>query len=182
MAWWRPKTHSALRKLVVNGDRRGDLDPGSGDARPTSSSGSRATRATACSSSATASPSCPPCSATTSRRCPNFPAEIRAPAGTIAGVSSFQVHISDHDIVDAGRHAERARRDEPGGAEGEPARHRAGLDVADQRRHVRHPQPRQGRLRAEPARGRLARGVPRLRGADDVDHDRGDQAARREAA
>ena len=36
---------------------------------------------------------------------PNFPAEIRAPAGTIAGVSSFQVHISDHDIVDARRHA-----------------------------------------------------------------------------
>jgi 2-oxoglutarate ferredoxin oxidoreductase subunit alpha len=29
---------------------------------------------------------------------PNFPAEIRAPAGTIAGVSSFQVHISDHSI------------------------------------------------------------------------------------
>ena len=24
---------------------------------------------------------------------PNYPAEIRAPAGTIAGVSSFQVHI-----------------------------------------------------------------------------------------
>ncbi|MET0627783.1 MAG: 2-oxoacid:acceptor oxidoreductase subunit alpha [Acidimicrobiia bacterium] len=33
---------------------------------------------------------------------PNFPAEIRAPAGTIAGVSSFQVHISDHDILTAG--------------------------------------------------------------------------------
>ena len=33
---------------------------------------------------------------------PNYPAEIRAPAGTIAGVSSFQVHISDHDIVTAG--------------------------------------------------------------------------------
>ena len=30
---------------------------------------------------------------------PDFPAEIRAPAGTIAGVSAFQVHISDHDIV-----------------------------------------------------------------------------------
>lgn len=29
---------------------------------------------------------------------PNYPAEIRAPAGTINGVSSFQVHISDHDI------------------------------------------------------------------------------------
>ena len=33
---------------------------------------------------------------------PDFPAEIRAPAGTIHGVSSFQVHISDHDISTPG--------------------------------------------------------------------------------
>src|SRR3982750_338704 len=33
---------------------------------------------------------------------PNFPAEIRAPAGTLAGVSAFQVHISDHDITTPG--------------------------------------------------------------------------------
>jgi 2-oxoglutarate ferredoxin oxidoreductase subunit alpha len=33
---------------------------------------------------------------------PDFPAEIRAPAGTIAGVSSFQVHISDHEILTPG--------------------------------------------------------------------------------
>jgi 2-oxoglutarate/2-oxoacid ferredoxin oxidoreductase subunit alpha len=33
---------------------------------------------------------------------PEFPAEIRAPAGTIAGVSAFQVHISDHDITTPG--------------------------------------------------------------------------------
>lgn len=33
---------------------------------------------------------------------PNFPAEIRAPAGTLNGVSSFQIHISDHDIVTPG--------------------------------------------------------------------------------
>ena len=33
---------------------------------------------------------------------PNYPAEIRAPAGTIAGVSSFQVHISNYDIVTPG--------------------------------------------------------------------------------
>jgi 2-oxoglutarate ferredoxin oxidoreductase subunit alpha len=33
---------------------------------------------------------------------PNYPAEIRAPAGTIAGVSSFQVQISDHDILTPG--------------------------------------------------------------------------------
>jgi 2-oxoglutarate ferredoxin oxidoreductase subunit alpha len=33
---------------------------------------------------------------------PEYPAEIRAPAGTVAGVSSFQVHISDHDITTPG--------------------------------------------------------------------------------
>lgn len=33
---------------------------------------------------------------------PNYPAEIRAPAGTVPGVSSFQVQISDHDIVTPG--------------------------------------------------------------------------------
>ncbi|GAA1922140.1 2-oxoacid:acceptor oxidoreductase subunit alpha [Nocardioides lentus] len=33
---------------------------------------------------------------------PNFPAEIRAPQGTIHGVSSFQVHFADHDILTPG--------------------------------------------------------------------------------
>lgn len=33
---------------------------------------------------------------------PEFPAEIRAPAGTLAGVSAFQVHISDHRITTPG--------------------------------------------------------------------------------
>jgi 2-oxoglutarate ferredoxin oxidoreductase subunit alpha len=33
---------------------------------------------------------------------PNFPAEIRAPAGTMAGVSSFQVHFADFDILTPG--------------------------------------------------------------------------------
>jgi 2-oxoglutarate ferredoxin oxidoreductase subunit alpha len=33
---------------------------------------------------------------------PDFPAEIRAPAGTQAGVSSFQLHFSDYDIHTAG--------------------------------------------------------------------------------
>ena len=35
---------------------------------------------------------------------PDFPAEIRAPAGTVAGVSAFQIHISDHDIFTPGDH------------------------------------------------------------------------------
>ncbi|MEO5725147.1 MAG: 2-oxoacid:acceptor oxidoreductase subunit alpha [Ilumatobacteraceae bacterium] len=33
---------------------------------------------------------------------PEYPAEIRAPAGTVNGVSSFQVQISDHDITTPG--------------------------------------------------------------------------------
>ena len=30
---------------------------------------------------------------------PDFPAEIRAPAGSLPGVSGFQVHFADHDIL-----------------------------------------------------------------------------------
>ena len=33
---------------------------------------------------------------------PDYPAEIRAPAGTLAGVSAFQVHFSSRDIYTAG--------------------------------------------------------------------------------
>jgi 2-oxoglutarate ferredoxin oxidoreductase subunit alpha len=33
---------------------------------------------------------------------PNFPAEIRAPQGTIHGVSSFQLHFADHDVLTPG--------------------------------------------------------------------------------
>ena len=33
---------------------------------------------------------------------PDFPAEIRAPAGSLPGVSGFQVHFADHDILTSG--------------------------------------------------------------------------------
>ena len=33
---------------------------------------------------------------------PDFPAEIRAPAGTLPGVSAFQIHFADHDIMTPG--------------------------------------------------------------------------------
>jgi 2-oxoglutarate ferredoxin oxidoreductase subunit alpha len=35
---------------------------------------------------------------------PNFPAEIRAPAGTLPGVSSFQLQFADHDVLTPGDH------------------------------------------------------------------------------
>ena len=37
---------------------------------------------------------------------PDFPAEIRAPAGTVAGVSGFQVHFSSDDIFHPGDHVD----------------------------------------------------------------------------
>ncbi|KRF39043.1 2-oxoglutarate ferredoxin oxidoreductase subunit alpha [Terrabacter sp. Soil811] len=33
---------------------------------------------------------------------PNFPAEIRAPQGTLPGVSSFQLHFADHNVLTPG--------------------------------------------------------------------------------
>ncbi|MDX6410724.1 MAG: 2-oxoglutarate/2-oxoacid ferredoxin oxidoreductase subunit alpha, partial [Gaiellaceae bacterium] len=33
---------------------------------------------------------------------PDFPAEIRAPAGSLPGVSGFQVHFADHEILTPG--------------------------------------------------------------------------------
>src|SRR3954462_5089760 len=33
---------------------------------------------------------------------PDFPAEIRAPAGSLPGVSGFQIHYADHDILTPG--------------------------------------------------------------------------------
>jgi len=33
---------------------------------------------------------------------PDYPAEIRAPAGSLAGVSGFQIHVADHDIMTPG--------------------------------------------------------------------------------
>jgi Pyruvate/2-oxoacid:ferredoxin oxidoreductase gamma subunit len=35
---------------------------------------------------------------------PSFPAEIRAPQGTIPGVSSFQLHFASRDILTPGDH------------------------------------------------------------------------------
>src|SRR5580698_408256 len=37
---------------------------------------------------------------------PDFPAEIRAPAGTMPGVSAFQLHFGDHAVLTPGDHAD----------------------------------------------------------------------------
>ena len=51
---------------------------------------------------------------------PDFPAEIRAPRGTKAGVSGFQIHFANTDIFTPGDQVERAGGDEPRGPGHQP--------------------------------------------------------------
>ena len=60
---------------------------------------------------------------------PDFPAEIRAPAGTLPGVSALPAALRRPRHHDAGRRPERARRDEPGRAQGEPQGPAARRDI-----------------------------------------------------
>ena len=93
---------------------------------------------------------------------PNFPAEIRAPAGTLPGRVELPGALRRLRHPHPGRRAERAGGDEPGGAQGQPGRPAARRGHHRQHRRVHQAQPGQGRLPDQPAGGRLAR---RLRGA-----------------
>lgn len=91
---------------------------------------------------------------------PDYPAEIWAPAGTLAGVSAFQIHFADYDILT------------PGDAPGDPCpslgdpRHSwaRALDcparVDDRRGHRPHAAPSSAPVRA---------GAPSLRRCGHVD-------------
>ncbi len=81
---------------------------------------------------------------------------------------------------DAGRPAERARGDESRGAQGQPRRSGQGRNGHRQHRRLLGPQPAEGGLRDEPARGRVALRLPRPRGAALVDDDRGAEGGRRD--
>ncbi len=112
---------------------------------------------------------------------PNYPAEIRAPAGTVAGVSSFQVHISGSDVVTPG--------DAPNVLVAmNPAALQANLDDLDPGStiivNIDSFEARdlgKAGLDHSPLEDGIARRVHRLRGPDDLDHPAGDRGPRREA-
>ena len=106
---------------------------------------------------------------------PDFPAEIRAPAGSLPGVSGFQIHYADHDILTPGDAPQVLVAMNPAALRTNLKDLPAGRDADRQQRRVQRPQPPEGRLHREPAGGRLARRVPRPRGAADVAHARGGQ-------
>ena len=87
---------------------------------------------------------------------PDFPAEIRAPAGTVHGVSAFQIQFASTDITTPGDHADVL-------IAMNPAALKADLHTVDARRHR---DPQRGRLHARatsrrpgtpPTLGRTAR-------------------------
>ena len=78
---------------------------------------------------------------------PDFPAEIRAPAGTVMGVSSFQVHISDHDITTPGDECDVLVAMNPAALRGRSRPPEARRHAHRQHRHLRRAQPGQGRVR-----------------------------------
>ena len=92
---------------------------------------------------------------------PNFPAEIRAPAGTLPGVSSFQVHFADYDILTPGDAPNVLVAMNPAALKANLADLPRGRGHHRQHRRVHQAQPGQGRLREQPARGRLARPATR---------------------
>ena len=91
---------------------------------------------------------------------PDFPAEIRAPAGSLPGVSGFQIHFADHDILTPGDRPNVLVAMNPAALKTNVEGPAEGRDADRQRGRLQRQQPREGRVRVEPARGRLARRVP----------------------
>ena len=94
---------------------------------------------------------------------PDYPAEIRAPAGSLPGRLRLPDQLQLERHPHAGRRARRARGDEPGGPPDEPQGPGAGRRDHRQQRRLHAAQPGQGRLRQQPPRGRVAQAVHGLR-------------------
>ena len=114
---------------------------------------------------------------------PDFPAEIRAPAGSLPGVSGFQLHFADHDILTPGDAPNVLVAMNPAALKTNIKDLPKGGTLIVERGRVQRAQPAEGGLRGEPARGRLARRVPGARGAaDDADGRRAEGRRGRDVA
>ena len=102
---------------------------------------------------------------------PDFPAEIRAPAGTPHGVSAFQIHFASRDILTPGDHPNVLVAMNPAALITNVGNAREGRHRAGERGRVHQAQPAEGRLRRQPAGRRVAGRLPGLPRPDDQ-HDR----------
>ena len=79
---------------------------------------------------------------------PDYPAEIRAPAGTVAGVSGFQVNFAADQIFTPGDQVNALIAMNPAAFKAHHPRRRARRHRHRQRDRVLQDQPQEGRLRA----------------------------------
>ena len=97
---------------------------------------------------------------------PDFPAEIRAPAGTLPGVSGFQISFSSSDIHTPGDEPDVLVAMNPAALKTNVGDLPAGGALIVNSDAFTQAEPQQGRLRGEPADRRLAQAVHRLRDPD----------------
>ena len=115
---------------------------------------------------------------------PDFPAEIRAPAGSLPGVSGFQLHFADHDILTPGDAPNVLVAMNPAALKTNVGDLPKGGTLIVDTDTFKDRNLQKAGYDVEPARGRLARRLPRPRGRADVDDgrraegDRGDHLAR----
>ena len=98
---------------------------------------------------------------------PDFPAEIRAPAGTPGGVSAFQIHFASRDILTPGDHPNTLVAMNPAALKAHLAALEPGGTLIVNEDAFTDSEPAQGRLRGQPAGGRHGRRLPSVPGADD---------------
>ena len=94
---------------------------------------------------------------------PNFPAEIRAPQGTLPGVSSFQLHFADHDVLTPGDAPDVLVAMNPAALKANLADLPRGATLIVDTDEFTTRNLDEGRLRREPARRRQPRLLPRAR-------------------
>ncbi len=101
---------------------------------------------------------------------PDFPAEIRAPAGTVHGVSAFQIQFASSDITTPGDHADVLIAMNPAALKADlETVAKGGVLVLNEDSFTQRNVEKAGYTTRSDA-GRDARRVPGLQGADDVDH------------
>ena len=81
---------------------------------------------------------------------PDFPAEIRAPAGTVHGVSAFQIQFASTDVTTPGDHADVLVAMNPAALKADLGTVARGRHADPERGRVHAAQPREGRLRDGP--------------------------------
>ncbi len=109
---------------------------------------------------------------------PNFPAEIRAPAGTLPGVSSFQLHFANYDIMTPGDRPDVLVAMNPAALKANIADlAKGGVIIADTADFTKRNLAKVGYER-QPARRRLAHRLPAARARPDRDDGRGRQGVR----